>query len=470
MLKALTSAWPGYEDALARARAASGEDESVQWSIEDFSGAKAVVARLSFAFMGGSMGVVHGDRIVDAVDAAIEHRIPFVSVIRSGGARTHEGFDALIQMRRTLDAMTRAREAGIPLIAWFRNPTTGGVHASYGAAADLVVAERGATVGFAGPRVVEALAGAPLDGTSHTAEAYAAAGLVDALADDEADARRVVGEWIALVSPSSEAGPADRPVVSESGVELTGWAAVERARDERRPTARAIVASISDAFSEMAGDRAGSDDRSVLTALARVAGERVMFIGTDRHAPGAFGRIGAPAAAGFRKARRAVAIAVRWGIPVVSLVDTRGADPVPQSDSNGLAVAISELMSSLSSAAVPTLSVVTGEGGSGGAMAFAATDRMVMQDDAVFEVIAPEGAASILYRDASRAREIAELMGLGAASLRARGFSHATLPGPTTHGIPAALAALRDEVLGFLLDARTPRATSPASSLRKAHA
>ena len=147
-------------------------------------------------------------------------------------------------------------------------------------------------------------------------------------------------------------------------------------------------------------------------------------------------------------------LAVRWGVPVVSLVDTRGADPVPTSDSAGLAVAISELMSGLSAASVPTLAVVTGEGGSGGAMAFAAADRLVMQDDAVFEVIAPEGAASILYKDASRAQEVAELMQLGAASLRERGYSHRTLPGPTTHGVEAALAALRDEIVAFLIDAR----------------
>ncbi len=460
--------WAGYEDALAAARARSGADESVTVAVERLGDRDVVVARLRFAFLGGSMGREHGERVVAGIDEAVRRRVPFLAVVASGGARTQEGYDALMQMGATVAAVGRARDAGVPVIAWLRHPTMGGVHASYGAAADLIVADRGAAVGFAGPRVVRALTGLTVDGSSHTAEAYHAAGLVDALADDEDHAVRLLTEWVAVVSPAPSPVPlapvAAPAIPGESDIDLAGWDAVTHARAER-PSAREIIRAVSDAHVELRGDRTGADDPCMVAAIARVGGRRVMIVGTDRSAPGAGGRRGAPAAAGFRKAQRAIRLAARWGVPIVTLIDTAGADPSPASDRAGLTHAIAETMAALLAVPVPTLAVVTGEGGSGGAFALAAVDRIAMQDDAVFEVIAPEGAASILLRDPARAAEIAEAMGLGAADLRRRGHVDAVLPGPTTHGAGSAVEALRAEIQRHLTAPMGPGRTRrfPAS-------
>lgn len=456
-LVSAASLWGGYDDALLTAADAAGVDESVTVSLEDFAGLHAVVARVHFRFLGGSMGRVHGRRVAKGIDEAIRRGVPFIVITASGGARTQEGHAALMQMGTTVAAMNRARKAGIPTIAWFRNPTMGGVHASYGAAADLVLSERGAAIGFAGPRVVTAFTGEDVDSSSHNAEAYFAAGLIDAIAPEAASARRLLEEWVAVVHPGRRAS-APAPHVPESSVSVTGWQAVLQARSPR-PSARDIISTIAPAHVELRGDRAGEDDACMVAAIARIDGRRVMILGTDRNAPGAGGRVGAPAAAGFRKAARAIRLAVRWGIPIVTLVDTRGADPSPSSDRRGLAAAISDTLSALLDADVPTMAIVTGEGGSGGAFALAAADRLVMQDDAVFEVIAPEGAAAILLRDPERAEEIAAHMGLGAAELRRAGYSNATLPGPTTHGEESATRALRSAVSSFLCDASWKRVT-----------
>ncbi|QPE05588.1 hypothetical protein IT882_06185 [Microbacterium schleiferi] len=394
------------------------------------------------------MGRTHGRRIAEGIDLAIARGVPFVAQIASGGARTQEGYEALYQMGQTISAMNRARAAGIPSISWLCHPTMGGVHASYAAAADLILAEHGAAVGFAGPRVVSALTGEHVDETSHTADVYAAAGLIDALAPDRASAQHMVAEWVWAVHPQQWEPNTVAPP-TESTVALTGWEAVQRARAPRA-SARQILHALSPRFVELRGDRAGHDDRCMLAAIARVDDQRVLVIGTDRHSPGAAGRRGSPTASGYRKAVRAIRIASRWRIPIVTLIDTAGADPTPASDRAGLTAAIAETIATLQACDVPTLGIVTGEGGSGGAYALATTDRLLMQDDAVFEVIAPEGAASILLRDPAQAPQVSELMGLGAAELRARGHSHGTLPGPTTHGEKAAHDSLRRAIAHHL--------------------
>lgn len=456
----LVDAWPGFADSLLRARAHTGLEDSVTFRLVDEADARAVVVTGHFTFLGGSMGVAHGDTVLRALDTAAAQECAVVFVTSSGGARTQEGFGALIQMPRIIAAMGRIRRRGLPIISVFRHPTTGGVHASYGAAADVIIAEAGATVGFAGPRVLEAFTGLTVDPSrSHTAETYFDHGLVDEVVP--------VGEgvgaalaWVRRFAPGDFAessvrrAPEPTHVVTNPDSALTGWAAVERARAPMRPSARRVASFLLTDFRETRGDRAGIDDPVVLAGFGRFAGIPVAVIGTDREATGPTGALGAPHASGFRKAARVVRLATRLHVPVLSIVDTRGADATPCSDNAGLTFAVSELMQALLGSSAPTLCAVTGEGGSGGAVAFASTDVLVMQDDSIFEVIAPEGAAAILYRDAKRADDAAARMELDARSLRHRGFVDAVTPGPTTAGVFPSLAHLRAELraqLGTLL-------------------
>ncbi|MFP4635313.1 MAG: carboxyl transferase domain-containing protein [Nitriliruptoraceae bacterium] len=445
--------FPHYRDKLAAAATDSGADESLTTGTVRLGGGEVVVAIGRFGFMGGSMGLVHGDRVAHAMAYAREHHLPFLAVISSGGARMQEGMVALHQMSRAAEGVRALREAGLPVLAHFRHPTTGGVHASYGALADVIVADAGATVGFAGPRVVAAVSGHEPGPESHTAEAALAGGLVDEVVAD--DAIGALDAWVALVHPALRDGPL--PVDSlppQPEHALPAWEATTRARARERPTARNVLASVFDDHRELHGDRAGDDDPVAIVAVARLGGRRVMVLGTDRSARGEGPErlTGQATAAGYRKLTRGAQLAARWGLPLVTLIDTVGADPTPASDRSGLARAVGETFVATLEVAAPTIAIVVGEGGSGGALALGCTDRLLIQDDAVFEVIAPEGAAAILHRDRGRAEDVAPLLRPTAHELRDLALADRVLPGPTTTSAATANASIRAAIATTLTE------------------
>lgn len=452
--------FPDYRDKLAAAAADSDADESLTTGTVHLGGGEVVVAIGRFGFLGGSMGLVHGDRVAHAMAHARERRLPFLAVISSGGARMQEGMVALHQMSRAAEGVRALRAAGLPVLAHFRHPTTGGVHASYGALADVILADAGATVGFAGPRVVAAVTGQEPGPDSHTAEAALAGGLVDEVVAD--DAVRALDAWVSLVHPALRDGPL--PVDSlpaEPEPALSAWEATSRARASERPTAREVLDSVFDDHRELHGDRAGDDDPVAVVAVARLGGRRMMVLGTDRRARGdGPGRLaGQATAAGYRKLTRGAQLAARWGLPLVTLIDTVGADPTPGSDRSGLARAVGETFVATLEVETPTIAIVMGEGGSGGALALGCTDRLLIQDDAVFEVIAPEGAAAILHRDRGRAEDVAPLLRPTAHELRDLALADRVLPGPTTTSAATANAGIRAAIATTLseLDGTTDR-------------
>jgi acyl-CoA carboxylase subunit beta len=441
-------AFPGYPDQLGRARERAGADESVTVGVADLDGLPVVAAVGEFRFLGGSMGREHGERVATAMAVAAERRLPFVALTASGGARMQEGMHSLLQMSRAAEGIRHLREQGVASLALLRHPTTGGVFASYASLADVGLAEAGATIGFAGPRVVETVTGDVVDEDSHTAESAHRAGLVDAVVTPGAAAAHL-RPWVALLHGERRDGPLP---AATRGQEPAGvpdaWDAVSRARHPDRPTARDLLHTTFDEHLELHGDRAGEDDPVAVVALARLGQRTVVVLGLDRRACAtAEGRLpGQPTAAGYRKLCRGAVLARRQGLPVVSLIDTPGADPSPASERGGLAGAIAETFVSVLEVTAPTVGVVVGEGGSGGALALGSTDRLLLQDDAVFAVIAPEGAASILHRDAGRAEEVAPRLRPTAADLRELGIADRLLHGPTTADATVAARALRDEL------------------------
>ncbi len=397
---------PGYAERLA---AIGGE--SVR------TGRTATHVRIEGCFdvLGGSMGVVHGERVVRAFDRAVEQRLPVVCVGRSGGARMQEGMVSLLQMGRTSAAAQRHADAGLLSVAVLRSPTTGGVLASYASSCSLLVAEAGATVGFAGPRVVADTTGERVDGLSHTAETALAAGLVDAVVPaGELDA------WVDVALGLAERRLPTRPLPAPGEpVSATGaWGEVLRARRADRPTGIDVAAALCSSWVDLA-----APDPTVRSGLAVVAGRRAVVVASDRRAAD-----GRPTPQGFRQAQRAVALAGRLGLPVVSLVDTPGAAPGPASENDGVAREIAATFRAFAAVPVPTVGVCVGEGGSGGALALAWCDTLLVQEHAVFSVIGPEGAATILERDASKAPDVAEHLGLTSTRLGDLGIVDAVVP------------------------------------------
>lgn len=411
--------WPDYGEALGRAGERSDSDESVVGGRATIAGAEVEVALFDFSFLGGSMGEVAGERIAAAMERAGAAGRPFVLATATGGARMQEGMVSLAQMPKVVAARKALTRAAVPYIAVLGHPTTGGVLASIGSLADYTIAEEDAMIGFAGLRLVERFTGRSLSGNSHTATSALRAGLVDTVQPPDAVKQRVA-DVLSILGPD-EPEDLGRPFLG--GRRRRGHDAMRSARHPERPSTRDLIEGACDASVALHGDREGTVAAGY-TAFARLAGRRCIVIATDSKV--------SPRPGDLRKARRCLEIAERLRLPVVTVVDTPGADPSEPSEAGGIASEIARLFDAMLSLTVPVVSVVTGEGGSGGALAFATSDTLLIYEDAFFSVIAPESAAEILWRDADRADEAAALLKPTAHDLVDLGIADEALAAPST--------------------------------------
>ncbi len=213
-------------------------------------------------------------------------------------------------------------------------------------------------------------------------------------------------------------------LLKETYSRLTPWQKTQVARHPDRPHFKDFVAAIAEEFTPLAGDRAFADDPAIIGGLAKIDGRRVMLIGHEKGDDTASRlkhNFGMAKPEGYRKAIRLMQLADRFGLPVVTLVDTPGAFPGVQAEERGQAEAIARSTEQCLELKVPLIAVIVGEGGSGGAVALAAANRLLMFEHAVYSVISPEGCASILWRTADKASDAAEAMKITASDLKALG-------------------------------------------------
>jgi acyl-CoA carboxylase subunit beta len=440
-----------YPTRLARARAATGLDDAVLAGVARIDGHAVAMAVMDFRFIGGSLGAAVGEMITLTAERALADRLPFLVVTASGGARMQEGVIALLQMAKVSQALATLREAGLVTISLITDPTYGGVAASFATNCDILVMEQGARMGFAGPRVIEQTIRQKLPGDFQTAEFLLAHGQIDSV-----QPRRALRGWLSrlLAVTSQSAGrrghrpiPA-APVITDPG-ELSGidaWQTVSRARDTARPTTLDYLAGTFTSFTELHGDRVGMDCPSVVAGLALLHGSPVAVIGQQKghQTRDLVARnFGMPMPGGYRKARRVMELAARLGLPVVTIVDTPGAFPGPDAEAGGQAGAIAETIRAMFELRVPIVTVVTGEGGSGGALALAVADRVLMLERATYSVISPEGCSAILWGDARSAPAAARALKITARELLDLGLIDGVLPEPAggAGADPAAMAA-----------------------------
>jgi acyl-CoA carboxylase subunit beta len=406
-----------YSQRLEDARRRTGLADAIVTGTCRIDGHDAVLAVMDFGFLGGSMGSVVGEKVAAAAELSDRRRVPLVAVTSSGGARMQEGMLALAQMGKTAAAVQRLHAKGLPFIVLMAHPTTGGVYASFATLGDIIIAEPGALISFAGPRVARAMAGESED-PPRSSEFLLEHGQIDDVVPRQR-VKPLIGEILRLACtghPKVKRGVSALP--PPAGEAAEAWAAVQRARHGNRPTAMDYVHRIASSFVEIRGDRATGEDPAVVCGLADLDGQVVVVIAQERgHDDSDHRRGGRARPHGYRKAIRAMHLAAKWGLPVVTLIDTPGADPSAESDARGLAGAISRCMATMSDLPTPVLAAVIGEGGSGGALAFAVADRVLMMENAIFSVIAPEGAAAILYRDASHAPDVAPSLRLTSRDL-----------------------------------------------------
>lgn len=384
----------------------------MRWGPARVGGHELVAAVWDFHVYGGSYGETEADAFTAACAAAVHQQLPLLSIVRSGGTRLQEGMAALVGIPRSVLALRAVAAAGLPHLALADHPTTGGVWVGIVSGADLRAAVAGATVGFTGPRVVEAMTGHPLPPGAHTAESAFDAGLVDSVLP-----RTNVGEWVVR---SLAALSAHRPLAVPEVVaapptpDRTGWAQVQASRKLGRPGGGALIEALIDGPVELRGDA------TVRAAVGRsAAGRRTVAVALSAL------RDGRPSPRGYRLLERAAQLAGRLGADLLLLVDTPGAEPGAASEADGIAPAIAAATAAVLDCPSPTLAVVHGEGGSGGALAAAVADRVLLTPYSHFTTLGPEGAAAALRCTPEQA---ADRAALAPVDLLALGFADAMAP------------------------------------------
>jgi acetyl-CoA carboxylase carboxyl transferase subunit beta len=441
-----------YRERLVEARRQTGLREAVTTGYCRIAGRRVVIAVFDFGFLGGTMGSVVGEKVANAFEHATRRRVPMVSVAASGGARMQEGMLSLMQMAKVSAAAARHDSEGLAFISVLTDPTFGGVTASFASLGDVIIAEPGAQIGFVGPRVIEQTTGTPPPPDSHRAETVLRAGMIDLIVPRDR-LRETVAYLVGHLSGGKRAGGAPSKISSAPRPRaLAAWAQVQLARLSARPQSRDYIDAMTARFVELHGDRQGGDDPAIVGGLAELDGEIVVIVGNQRgHSPeeSEAASEGMAYPEGYRKALRLMTLGAKFQLPVVTLIDTRGANQSYEAEQRGIAQALARNLATMSCLPTPIVSVIIGEGGSGGALALGLADRVLMLEHAIYSVISPEGAAAILFRDANKAEELSESLKLTARDLLRLGVIDGIVPEPEggAHLDPQSAAAILQQHL-----------------------
>ena len=419
----------GYEEKVARLKEQTKLNEAVVTGKVMINGNPAVVGVCDGRFMMASMGHIVGEKITRAVERATAEKLPVIIFTCSGGARMQEGIVSLMQMAKTSAALKRHSDAGQLYISVLTDPTTGGVTASFAMLGDIILAEPKALVGFAGPRVIEQTIGQKLPKGFQRSEFLLDHGFVDRIVERE-EMKGVLtqilemhsGKTASCAASDTSAGEA---VGSNIKKDLTAWERVQLSRKKDRPVGTDYIKNLFTDFMEFHGDRYFKDDHAVVGGIAYFHGMPVTVIAqakgktTKENLDRNFSM---PSPDGYRKALRLMKQAEKFGRPIICFVDTPGAFCGLEAEERGQGEAIARNLFELSGLKVPVLSIVIGEGGSGGALAMAVADEVWMLENSIYSVLSPEGFASILWKDSKRASEAAEVMKLTAQDLERLGI------------------------------------------------
>ena len=435
----------GYEEKLRALQEKTGLKEAVVTGKCTIKGISVALGVCDCRFMMSSMGEVVGEKITRVFERATEEKLPVILYICSGGARMQEGLVSLMQMAKTSMALRKHSDAGLLYVPVLTDPTTGGVTASFAMLGDIILAEPKALIGFAGPRVIEQTIGQKLPKGFQKAEFLLEHGFIDKIVERD-DQRIVLADILKLhenkgqnssTSKVAESYISDKsngntvwPKFIPSG-SFTPWEHVQLARAKTRPTGKDYIEALFDDFIEFHGDRHCGDDAAVIGGVAFFHGHPVTVLaqekgeGTKENIARNFGMVSPE---GYWKSLRLMQQAEKFHRPVICLVDTPGAFCGLEAEERGQGEAIAKNLYTLAGLTDPVLTIVIGEGGSGGALAFAVSDEVWMLEHSVYSILSPEGFASILWKDSKKAKEAAEVMKLTAEDLCEMGMIEHVIP------------------------------------------
>ncbi|MDY3769610.1 MAG: acetyl-CoA carboxylase, carboxyltransferase subunit beta [Lachnospiraceae bacterium] len=481
----------GYEAKLAATRLRTHMKEAVITGRCRIGGRQTVLCVMDGRFFMASMGEAVGEKITRAVERATKLKLPVIIFACSGGARMQEGILSLMQMAKTSAAIKRHSEAGLLYISVLTDPTTGGVMASFAMLGDIILAEPGALAGFAGQRVIEQTIHQKLPKGFQRAEFLQEHGFVDRIVKRE-EMRQVLSDLLMLhhageenvsenisglqdkinklARDNSDEGRREQLQSGKAGAdqkkepscnakkltyEKTAWDRVRLAREQGRSISSDYIRELFPLFYELHGDRAGTDDPAVIAGIAMFENMPVTIIAQEKGKntkEQVAHNFGMCQPGGYRKVKRLLAEAEKFKRPVICFVDTPGAYCGIEAEEQGQGEAIATSISDMSALSVPVLSIIIGEGGSGGALALATANEVWMLENAMYSILSPEGFASILWKDSHRAKEAAACMKLTAEDLLGLGVIEKVFAEEEKmpEGLPKLTAELSKEI-GFFL-------------------
>ncbi|MDY4205994.1 MAG: acetyl-CoA carboxylase carboxyltransferase subunit alpha [Lachnospiraceae bacterium] len=470
--------YKGYEEKLEGLKEKTGLEEAVVTGKISINGTETAVGVCDGRFLMASMGEVVGEKIARMVERATQEKLPVILFACSGGARMQEGIVSLMQMAKTSAALKRHSDAGLLYISVLTDPTTGGVTASFAMLGDVILAEPKALIGFAGPRVIEQTIGQKLPKGFQRSEFLLEHGFIDAIVE-----RPQLKETLSQILKLHEKEDASNPEKMKSNLaenksqdmneigkmktdedlplhnHLAGaWDRVLLSRMNDRPVGSDYIQALFTDFVEFHGDRYYGDDKAIIGGVARFHGIPVTVIaqakGTNTK-ENIERNFGMPSPEGYRKALRLMKQAEKFQRPVICFVDTPGAFCGLEAEERGQGEAIARNLYEMSSLKVPVLSMIIGEGGSGGALAMAVADEVWMLENSIYSILSPEGFASILWKDSTKAKEAAEVMRLTAEDLYHMGIVEKVFPEPshfTVQNLKQMTQMLAREMERFLRD------------------
>lgn len=431
--------FPGYEEKVKALQEKTNLDEAVMTGKAQINGNEVVLGICDGRFMMASMGWAVGEKIARAVERATEEKLPVIIFACSGGARMQEGIVSLMQMAKTSAVLKKHSDAGLLYISVLTNPTTGGVTASFAMLGDVILAEPNALIGFAGPRVIEQTIGQKLPEGFQKSEFLLEHGFIDRIVERE-EMKEVLASILSMHKIEENGEDWRQECCQNEGEEkrvpykgLTSWERVQISRRKDRPVGSDYIHTLFTDFIEFHGDRYFKDDKAIIGGIARFHGMPVTVIAQEKGTStkdNILHNFGMPSPDGYRKALRLMKQAEKFHRPVICFVDTPGAFCGLEAEERGQGEAIAKNIYEMSALKTPIISIVIGEGGSGGALAMATADEVWMLENSIYSILSPEGFASILWKDSKRAKEAAGVMKLTANHLKSMEIVEQVIPEP----------------------------------------
>lgn len=401
-----------YEDKINKAKENTDLNEAILIGTCSIGGIKVVLGVMESKFMMGTLSVSVGETITRAFEYATDNKLPVILFCASGGARIQEGLFSLVQMAKVNAAIKKHSDKGLLYISCLTNPTMGGVTASFGLLGDINIAEKNSQIGFAGKSIIENLYNEILDSNFQTEQYNENNGMIDIIADRK-DIRSILLDLLKMINNNNKVVRIDNKDENKSITNDDLLGILKNVRDIDRFKGKDYLISIFDKYIELKGDRINSNDTSILSGIGNIENKSFIFNIQNK------GRTlkenketnyGLTRPEGYRKALRVSKLAEKFNIPIINIIDSAGADPSIYSEENGQARAIADCLYTFSDLKTIIISIVVGEGSSGGALALSVCDSIGMLEKSIYTVISPEAYLKIMHKEEQVSNELLKSM------------------------------------------------------------